>query len=510
MNKRSGFTIVELLVVIVVIGILAAITFVSYSGIQQRSRIAVLKSDLKNSYTRLSLDYTTNGDAYPLREEDVDSGRGLPKSQGTSYAYTATSSSFCLAVASSYDSSLKYYISSDTGGEIETGNCAVVWKEISAGWNHTCALASNGLVYCWGYNYYGQLGNNSVNASETPVAVSMVGELAGKKFKSISAGHAYTCGISSDDYAYCWGFNSLGEIGNNSVIDSHFPVPVYRSGSLNGLTVKSISAGAGHTCAIASDNNAYCWGSGGHGELGTNPSGSSSFPVAVDRSGNLSGKSISSIDTKGTNFTCATSTESRGYCWGYNEIGQLGDNTGSNRPLPTEIYMLGALSGKTVLSISANGAHACAIASDNIAYCWGENNYGQLGINSASQYRLGPNITYMAGALNNKTVKSVTTGLLHTCAIASDNNPYCWGQGSYAQIGDGNYTEINRAAVAVNIAGALSGKSVKKISSGEDNYSCVIASDNQAYCWGQNTNYQLGNGSVSYAPTPMLVPSPPQ
>ena len=152
-------------------------------------------------------------------------------------------------------------------------------KQTSGGWSRSCAIASDDKAYCWGYNSEGNLGNNSTANSKVPVAVNTSGVLAGKTIKQISAGSSHTCAIASDDKAYCWGSNDFGRLGNNSTANSRVPVAVNTSGVLAGKTIKQISAGGTHTCAIASDDKAYCWGVGL--ALGNNSINNSLVPTHV-------------------------------------------------------------------------------------------------------------------------------------------------------------------------------------------------------------------------------------
>jgi alpha-tubulin suppressor-like RCC1 family protein len=151
-------------------------------------------------------------------------------------------------------------------------------KQLSVGYYYTCVIASDDKAYCWGYNNYGQLGNNTKTGSLIPVAVSQ-GAMPSLTVKQLSVGCYHTCVIASDDKAYCWGRNSNGQLGNNSTTDSSIPVAVYTSGVLNGKTIKQIFAGTFHTCTVASDDRIYCWGRNDFGQLGNNSTTESPVPV---------------------------------------------------------------------------------------------------------------------------------------------------------------------------------------------------------------------------------------
>ena len=203
--------------------------------------------------------------------------------------------------------------------------------------SRACAISLSNRAYCWGSGSSGQLGNNSTTNSSIPVAVNTTGVLAGKTIKQISAGSLYTCAVASDNKAYCWGRGDLGQLGNNSTTNSSIPVAVNTTGVLAGKTIKQISAGSFHTCAIASDNKAYCWGSGTSGQLGNNLYTNSSIPVAVNTTGVLAGKTIKQISA-GTSHTCAIASDDKAYCWGSGSFGALGNNSAANSSVPVRVY----------------------------------------------------------------------------------------------------------------------------------------------------------------------------
>ena len=215
----------------------------------------------------------------------------------------------------------------------------------------TCAIAttsSGARAYCWGYNDSGQLGDGTTTTRSIPVAVTASGVLSGKNVTDISISGrdgsgtlGHSCAVA-DDLVYCWGDNTEGTLGNNSVTDSTVPVAVNTSGVLSGKDALEVSVAVGHACATARDgsNNVavYCWGHNGNGQLGNNQTAAqmpySTVPVAVYvGSGGLQGATITGLKGGG-NRGCVVADMTT-YCWGYNYVGQLGDGTTTTRLVPT-------------------------------------------------------------------------------------------------------------------------------------------------------------------------------
>ncbi|RLG78519.1 MAG: hypothetical protein DRO40_13760, partial [Thermoprotei archaeon] len=219
-------------------------------------------------------------------------------------------------------------------------------SQVTGGDYHTCALKSDGSrVYCWGYNGYGQLGNNATSTGEDipQEVVSTSGSGYLTDISQISAGGYHTCALKSDgSRVYCWGYNWYGQLGDNSTTSSDIPVEVVStSGSGYLQDISQISAGGYHTCALRSDGTrVYCWGNNGYGQLGDNNSPTNSdIPVEVvstSGTGNLT--DISQVSA-GDYHTCSVRSDgSRVYCWGDNFYGQLGDNNSStDSDTPVEV-----------------------------------------------------------------------------------------------------------------------------------------------------------------------------
>lgn len=504
-----GFTILELLIIIVVIGILATIILISFSGMQRIGRIASLKSDLKISSTQLGLDYVSGDDSYPSQITDANGGNGLLQSQDTIYKYVSTPNGYCLSATSVSDSTLVYHVSSDTNGAVEDGTCPIEWKQVTISGTHGCALSYDKKAYCWGDNTYGELGNNSTTSSLVPVKVND-GVLSGETIEFIEAGSYFTCAIASDGWVYCWGRNHYGQLGNGTTDNSPVPVAVNKSAPLGTKTITAISIGSGdevndyHVCVISSDSLPYCWGLGNYGQLGNGSTSSSSIPVAVNMSGALLNKTVKVIETDYTK-SCVIASDNLAYCWGENWwYGRLGDGSYTNSPNPVQVYMGGVLSDKTIKMISTGHANACVVASDDKPYCWGGPNLnGQLGTGSYTNHSNVPQPVYTSGALNNKKIKAISTTTNSACVIASDDQVYCWGYNSNGDLGN-NSTSHSNVPVPVDNSGNLSGLKVSSIASGGFS-TVIIASDGSLYSWGANNKGQLGNNSTSNSSVPVPV-----
>jgi alpha-tubulin suppressor-like RCC1 family protein len=370
---------------------------------------------------------------------------------------------------------------------------------IAAGYNHSCMILS-GKAYCWGDNTYGELGNGTTVSSTAPVAVSTAGGLSGVTLTAITAGYDFTCALSSAGAVYCWGYNNYGQLGNNSTASSKVPVAVSTAGVLSGVSVTQISAGYGFVCAVGG-SAAYCWGSGGNGELGNAGTGNSSVPVAVSTAGVLSGVSVTQVVA--TPISACAIGGGAAYCWGYGSSGQLGNGTTPNTQSTRGAVTASGtpMSGATLTGITGGNNFMCALSSAGAAYCWGGGGNGQLGNNSYANSSV-PVAVSTSGVLSGVTVTQIESGQDATCALSS-TAAYCWGRNTYGQLGN-NSTTQSAAPVAVSTSGVLSGVTLTQISGGAS-FTCAVSST-AAYCWGTNASGQLANSATSAAfTTPVAV-----
>ena len=308
---------------------------------------------------------------------------------------------------------------------------------LGAGAAHGCTLSDDAKVSCWGYNIYGQLGNGTTTNSSVPVAVDTTGVLAGKTITDISVGGYHACALAGGA-VYCWGYNIYGQLGNGTTTNSSVPVAVDTVGVLAGKTITQIAAGYSHTCVRDSDGKAYCWGNGTQGSLGNNTTANSAVPVAVSTTGVLNGKTLTAL-TSGEGHSCALA-DAMAYCWGYNFAGQVGNNTTTNALVPVAVNTATVLSGRKLVDISAGSSHTCALDDAGLAFCWGYNVVGQLGNNTTTNSAVAvPVVT--TGVLNGKTLVQVGNGSNHSCAVDSTGTAYCWGFNTGGQLGNG--TTVN-------------------------------------------------------------------
>lgn len=333
------------------------------------------------------------------------------------------------------------------------------FTQISVGSRHQCALAADGTAYCWGDNNYGQLGTGDQTGNATmPTAVS-----GGIRFRSITAGYNFTCAIASDDRAYCWGDRSAGQLGtgpiepcdaSNGYCRTRIPTLVG-----GGLKFSQLSAGFMHACGIVDDGTAYCWGDNRQGEIGneTISTRCGSLPnrstcIAFEPTMVHSAMKFTRISA-GSMYSCAIALGGSAFCWGAvsrdrgvgashlgnsSYSGYYGANQGSRLPVPVE-------GGLRFSDISAGLASTCGLTVDGKAFCWGSNNFGQLGIATMSMnFTTTPRAVRMPAALN-----APARGDDHWCGLTTSGRIWCWG--GFDFFGELGSPPVSRPGIEANI-----------------------------------------------------------
>ncbi len=260
---------------------------------------------------------------------------------------------------------------------------------IAAGGNFSMALDSEGKVYTWGYAI--GLGNGTplTHRKTVPVAVDTTGVLKGKQMVAIAAENQTGLALGSDGLVYTWGQNDHGQLGNASSDDNSIhPVLTDTSGVLKGKNIVAIAAGIDHALALAADGTLYAWGQNDHGQLGNHSNTDSNVPVAVDMTGALAGKKGVAIAAGGS-YSLALATDGRIYAWGENNIGQLGTGTAEVNT-PTAVNFSGVLSNKHIIDMAAGVSHSLVLSCRGKIYAWGGNSYGELGNPSAGEWSDSP------------------------------------------------------------------------------------------------------------------------
>ena len=240
---------------------------------------------------------------------------------------------------------------------------------IAAGDKHTCAIALDDIIWCWGDNRTSQLGSSDFgdNFSLTPIQTTA---LPGSRVAHrIVAGANHTCVLATDETVWCWGDNGNGNLGDGSFLNQDHPVQ-----AVLGETATTISAGGAHTCVLLVIGTVTCFGSNSTGQIGLTPgTAPNPTPTAVTL------ETMATHVTAGEEFTCVLLTTAAVHCFGDNSAGQLGSGSiGSARETP------GAVAGLTgtVVDVTAGASHSCAVMSTGQVRCWGLNDQGQLGIGS--------------------------------------------------------------------------------------------------------------------------------
>jgi alpha-tubulin suppressor-like RCC1 family protein len=250
-------------------------------------------------------------------------------------------------------------------------------ESMASGFRHTCGLAGDGQLWCWGYNERGGIGVGTFTRAES--APQRVGD----RFAQVAAGGDHTCAVTTDGELYCWGFNDSNEVGvpgNESIA-----TPV-RTGCESGNSNLAcfddwvaVGTGAFHSCGIRSSGELYCWGGNLNGQLGIGPPTNAFQESEPHRVGG--DERWADVDG-GRSYSCALTESGQLYCWGLNEDGQLGvgDETFVSHPAPVDVD---APAGFRNLGLGEY--HACAVRADRTLWCWGRNSDGQIGLGRSSE-----------------------------------------------------------------------------------------------------------------------------
>ena len=356
--------------------------------------------------------------------------------------------------------------------------------QVRVGQSHSCGLAATGQAYCWGSNQHGQLGTGG-SEPESLLPVAVYGE---GSFVDISLGFHHSCGLEADGMVYCWGSNIYSQIGDYDANTANRTEPsaVYTSSE---ESFTAIAAGGYHSCTLTVDGSAYCWGRNEYGQLGLGSGNTTQRETPVQVAGTQKFMSIA----LGESHSCGLKLDGTAWCWGQNDYGQIGNNDSANAAVfePTAVD-----SGpEKFVKIAAGFNSTCGLTISGVAHCWGQNDYGQLGISQTSAASSNaPEPVVIPNQFSHLSI-----GRQHTCGLRSSSSVYCWGGNSHGQIGDTNTSTANRT-----VPTDIGASDFISVEAGEY-HSCGLKVNGQALCWGKGESGQRGDDTTmpAWLPTPV-------
>ena len=345
-------------------------------------------------------------------------------------------------------------------------------QRIAAGQSHTCAINNDHTVWCWGDNSLKQLGSGvSVSTGNSTTPVQTAALPSGRIPSTIAAGLSHTCLLATDGSVWCWGANGSGALGDGTTFGKAAPTQV----SLP-ATATSIAAGGYETCAVLSTQSLYCWGKNSNGQVGNGQS------PADETSPQLVGQIPSSFVVSqldiGDVHVCAVSTAGAVWCWGNYLNGRLGSTAQSDALLPTATSSLNG----TAIMVSAGKAHTCVVLSGGALRCFGSNGQGQIG----------QALTTTSNSSTNEILLSntqrVSSGGEFTCVLLTSGNVQCFGKDNVGQLASG---AISSPRVTPGDVTNLGGTAVDVVAG--SNHACAVLATGVVKCWGKNDLGQVGS-----------------
>ncbi|PYU34560.1 MAG: hypothetical protein DMG31_05865 [Acidobacteria bacterium] len=376
---------------------------------------------------------------------------------------------------------------------------------------------AQGTVWAWGFNQNGQLGNGTYTTT-SPYGIDTPGTISGLTgVTAIAGGYLYSLALKSDGTVWAWGWNPYGELGNGTYTDSNTPVQV------SGFTgVTAIAGGFEHALALKSDGTVWAWGLQSLGELGNGTFGSpfgftgSNTPVQVlgpGGAGYLTG--VTAIAAVGFH-SLALKNDGTVWAWGHNQYGELGNGTYTNNDTPVQVLGPGGVGFLTgVTALGGGQYHSLALKSDGTVWAWGQNTSGELGngvFDSPAQIPpqdtpgqvLGPGgVGFLGG------VTAITGGSLssHSLALKNDGTVWAWGQNTSGELGNGTTNPSNTPLQVLGPGGVGYLTGVAAIARGRGD-SLALKSDGTVWAWGRNFAGELGNGTFTDSNMPVQVLGP--
>jgi alpha-tubulin suppressor-like RCC1 family protein len=368
---------------------------------------------------------------------------------------------------------------------LDGGGCSDRVKVLAMADDHACAVYRDGSLWCWGESAYGQLGTG-IGAEDTNAPVRVGAE----QWSTVSVGSWYSCGIKADATLWCWGDNGCGAVGTTMPEQQgcNAFLPVFDAFNTGGTRkFLDVIAGPSTACAIDAEHALWCWGANRSGQAGVN----STAPVEVATrvgSDSPADKDWGSV-VVGDGYTCGLRSGGALWCWGANDVGQLGD--AAAEPMALAPKRIGDV---TLAAVSLGGSHTCGVTASKQLLCWGEGSNGELG-NGMSGSGVQQTTPLAIGA--GRQWVEVKAGVIHTCARDDGGRVFCFGHNSDGELGDGSFIARpvpTAAGTATDWAGLVVG--VDNVTT------CGKKTDGHIACWGLNARGIFGTGRGGPAPRP--------
>ena len=358
-----------------------------------------------------------------------------------------------------------------------------------------CALTPGGKAYCWGPNG-GTLGDGTTINRLSPTEVL---QPSGVSFTQITTGYGHACALTAAGQAYCWGSNTVGELGSLPAL-SPDPVTAPRAVEQGGVSYVTIVASNGRTCALDAGGTAYCWGNNSDGSLGVGvvPTLPDLFTLYIARPRAVvqpSGVSFSSLARAETSLgtMCGLTSAGQAYCWGVNNVGQIGDGTTETRLTPTPVAQP---TGVAFAAVSTEGQQSCGVTASGAAYCWGRNTDGSFGNGSFGGD--GAVLPPTAAATSSGPWQTIRVGSQYACGLNTSGRVFCWGSGG--KLGNGSFT-LSTVPVEVLLP---AGRVFVEVFAGNI-AACALSDTDELYCWGQNMAGSVGDGTLIDRLSPVRI-----
>lgn len=370
--------------------------------------------------------------------------------------------------------------------------------KISLGDSHSAVLTSIGKVYIWGRNSDRQLGDGTTVNKNTPIDITSQFNLnVGEKITDIALGWLNSSALTSDGRIFVWGYNEYGQIGDGTIDTIYFPKDITSQFNLNiGETITQVSLGWMHSSLITSEGRIFVWGRNNHGQLGDGTYVDSLVPKDITSQFGLAvGEGVTEVSL-GYYSSSALTSSGRMFTWGYNYYGQLGNGMMTQKNTPQDITsQFGLNTGEKIVGISMGDSHTSAITSESRMFTWGRNNYGQLGDDTLDQ--LSPMDITSEFSLNlSETFTQLSLGRYHSSVLTSEGRYFIWGYNNSGQLADGTNIEKKTPIEITSQFNLNQGDIISKVSLG-GYHSSLLTSDGEIFLWGYNTYGQLGDATYA-------------